>query len=72
MDYVKEFKKYERKDELSGYQCFYNYDELFNAIKILEDNQQTASRYVHKFFRNSKYNFEYIEISALGNEARYK
>lgn len=72
LDYVKEFKKYERKDELSGYKCFYNYEKLFNAIKILEDNQQTAGRYVHEFFRNSKYNFEYIEISALGNEARYK
>ena len=72
LDYVKEFKKYERKDELSGYKCFYNYEKLFNAIKILEDNQQTAGRYVHEFFRNSKYNFEYIEISALGDEARYK
>lgn len=72
LDYDKEFEKYKRKDKYSGYKCFYNYDGLFNAIKILEDNQQTASRYVHKFFRNSKYNFEYIEISALGNEARYK
>ena len=72
LDYDKEFEKYKRKDKYSGYKCFYNYDGLFNAIKILEDNQQTAGRYVHKFFRNSKYNFEYIEISALGNEARYK
>lgn len=72
LDYDKEFEKYKRKDELSGYKCFYNYDGLFNAIKILEDNQQTGDRYVHEFFRNSKYNFEHIEISALGNEARYK
>lgn len=72
LDYVKEFEKYKRKDDLSGYKCFYNYDSLFNAIKILEDNQQTAGRYVHEFFRNSKYNFENIEISALGDEARYK
>lgn len=72
LDYVKEFEKYKRKDDLSGYKCFYNYDNLFNAIKILEDNQQTAGRYVHEFFRNSKYNFEHIEISALGDEAKYK
>lgn len=72
LDYVKEFEKYKRKDKYSGYKCFYNYDGLFNAIKILEDNQQTGGRYVHNFFRNSKYNFEYIEISALGNEAEYK
>ena len=72
LDYVKEFKKYERKDELSGYKCFYNYEKLFNAIKILTNQQQTAGRYVHEFFRNSKYNFERIEISALGDEARYK
>ena len=72
LDYVKEFEKYKRKDDLSGYKCFYNYEKLFNAIKILEDNQQTAGRYVHEFFRNSKYNFENIEISALGDEARYK
>ena len=72
LDYDKEFEKYKRKDKYSGYQCFYNYDELFNAIKILEDNQQTAGRYVHNFFRNSKYNFEYIEISALEAGAKYK
>ena len=72
LDYDKEFEKYKRKDKYSGYKCFYNYDGLFNAIKILEDNQQTAGRYVHEFFRNSKYNFEHIEISALGDEARYK
>lgn len=72
LDYDKEFEKYKRKDELSGYKCFYNYDSLFNTIKILEDNQQTGSRYVHEFFRNSKYNFEHIEISALGDEAKYK
>ncbi len=70
LDYDKEFKKYERKDELSGYQCFYNYDELFNTMRSLVD--QTGGRYVHKFFRNSEYNFEHIEISALGNEAKYK
>lgn len=72
LDYVKEFKKYERKDELSGYKCFYNYEDLFNAIKVLENQQQTGDRYVHEFFRNSKYNFEHIEISALGDEAKYK
>lgn len=70
LDYDKEFKKYERKDELSGYQCFYNYDELFNAMRSLVD--QTGGRYVHRFFRNSEYNFEYIEISALGAKAKYK
>ena len=72
LDYVKEFEKYKRKDDLSGYKCFYNYEKLFNAIKILTNQQQTAGRYVHEFFRNSKYNFENIEISALGDEARYK
>ena len=70
LDYVKEFEKYKRKDDLSGYQCFYNYEKLFNAMKKLVD--QTGGRYVHDFFRNSEYNFEHIEISALGNEARYK
>ena len=72
LDYVKEFEKYKRKDEFSGYKCFYNYDNLFNAIKVLTNQQQTGGRYVHKFFRNSKYNFEHIEISALGDEAKYK
>ena len=72
LDYVKEFEKYKRKDDLSGYKCFYNYEKLFNVIKILTNQQQTAGRYVHEFFRNSKYNFERIEISALGDEAKYK
>lgn len=72
LDYVKEFEKYERKDEYSGYKCFYNYEKLFNAIKSLVDQQDSSGRYVHDFFRNSKYNFEHIEISALGNEAEYK
>ena len=70
LDYDKEFEKYKRKDKYSGYQCFYNYDELFNAMRSLVD--QTGGRYVHRFFRNSEYNFEYIEISALGAEAKYK
>ena len=72
LDYVKEFEKYKRKDDLSGYKCFYNYDNLFNAIKELVDQQDSSGRYVHEFFRNSKYNFERIEISALKTEAKYK
>ena len=72
LDYVKEFEKYKRKDDLSGYRCFYNYDNLFNTMKSLVDQQDSSGRYVHEFFRNSEYNFERIEISALGDEARYK
>ena len=72
LDYVKEFEKYKRKDELSGYECFYNYDSLFNTMKRLVDQQDSSGRYVHEFFRNSEYNFEHIEISALKTEAKYK
>ena len=71
LDYDKEFKKYERKDKYSGYNCFYNYEKLFNAITKLT-TQTPDGRYVHDFFRNSEYNFEYINISALGAEAKYK
>ena len=71
LDYDKEFEKYKRKDKYSGYHCFYNYEKLFNAITKLT-TQTPDGRYVYDFFRNSEYNFEYIEISALGAEARYK
>lgn len=70
LDYVKEFEKYKRKGDLSGYHCFYNYEELFNAMKKV--GQQPDGRYVSDFFRNSEYNFENIEISVLGNETKYK
>ena len=70
LDYVKEFEKYKRKGDLSGYHCFYNYEELFNAMKRV--GQQPGGRYVSDFFRNSEYNFEHIEISALKTDAEYK
>ena len=72
LDYDKEFEKYKRKDKYFGYQCFYNYDELFNTMKRLVDQQDSSGRYVHEFFRNSEYNFEHIEISALKTDAKYK
>lgn len=72
LDYDKEFKKYERKSELSGYLCFYNFNSLYTTIKKLAIHQDGDGRYVYDFFRNNEYNFESVKISVTQNDAKYK
>lgn len=70
LDYDKEFEKYKRKNELSGYLCFYNFNSLYLTTKSLTG--QEGGRYVWDFYRNSEYNFESIKISVTQNNAKYK
>lgn len=71
IDYDKEFLKYKRKNMLSGHTCFSNFNELFKRIKSLV-NQSSDGRYVWDFYRNSEYNYEYLNISVTSNTAKYK
>ena len=70
IDYDKEFLKYKRKNMLSGSTCFFNFAELFEKIKIL--TTQIDGRWSWNFYRNSEYNYEYLNISVTSNTARYK
>ena len=70
LDYDKEFEKYKRKNELSGYLCFYNFNSLCTTIKKLTG--QEDGRYVWDFYRNSEYNFESVKISVTKSNAKYK
>ena len=70
IDYDKEFLKYKRKNMLSGSTCFSNFADLFEKIKIL--TTQIDGRWSWNFYRNSEYNYEYLNISVTSNTARYK
>lgn len=70
LDYDKEFEKYKRKNELSGYLCFYNFNSLNTTIRKLTN--QEGGRYVWDFYRNSEYNFESVKISITQSDAKYK
>ena len=70
IDYDKEFLKYKRKNMLSGSTCFFNFAGLFEKIKIL--TTQIDGRWSWNFYRNSEYNYEYLNISVTSNTARYK
>ena len=70
IDYDKEFLKYKRKNMLSGSTCFSNFADLFENIKSL--TAQIDSRWSWNFYRNSEYNYEYLNISVTSNTARYK
>ncbi len=71
IDYDKEFLKYKRKNMLSGHTCFSNFNELFKRIKSLV-NQSSDGRWSWDFYRSSKYNYEYLNISVTNNTAKYK
>lgn len=71
IDYDKEFLKYKRKNMLSGSTCFSSFDELYKATKAA-GNQSSDYRYVWNFYRNSEYNYEYLNISVTSTTARYK
>lgn len=70
IDYDKEFLKYKRKNMLSGSTCFSNFTNLFEKIKSL--TTQIDGRWSWNFYRNSEYNYEYLNISVTSNTARYK
>lgn len=70
LDYDKEFEKYKRKSELSGYLCFYNFYSLYTTIKNLTN--QDGGRYTWDFYRNNEYNFESVKISVTQSDAKYK
>ena len=70
IDYDKEFLKYKRKDMLSESTCFSNFAKLFEKIKSL--TTQIDGRWSWNFYRNSKYNYEYLNISVTSTTARYK
>ena len=70
IDYDKEFLKYKRKNMLSGSTCFSNFTDLFEKIKSL--TTQIDGRWSCNFYRNSEYNYEYLNISVTSNTARYK
>ena len=71
IDYDKEFLKYKRKNMLSKSTCFNNFNELFQKIKTLTV-QSSDGRWSWDFYRNSKYNYEYLEISVTNNSVKYK
>ena len=72
IDYDKEFLKYKRKNILSKSRRFRNFDELYNVtIEATKDNQ-IDGRYVWDFYRNSEYNYEYLNISVTRFTAKYK
>ena len=72
IDYDKEFLKYKRKNMLSKSTCFSNFTDLYNATKEAAGSQSSDGRYVWDFYRNSEYNYEYLNISVTNNTARYK
>ena len=72
IDYDKEFLKYKRKNMLSKSRRFRNFAELYNVtIEAAKDNQ-IDGRYVWDFYRNSEYNYEYLNISVTRSTAKYK
>ena len=71
IDYDKEFLKYKRKNMLSKSTCFNNFNELFQKIKTLTV-QSSDGRWSWDFYRNSKYNYEYLEISVTNSSVKYK
>ena len=71
IDYDKEFLKYKRKNMLSGSTCFSDFNELFKRIKNLV-NQSDDYRWSWDFYRSSKYDYEYLNISVTNNTAKYK
>ena len=72
IDYDKEFLKYKRKNILSKSRRFRNFAELYNVtIEAAKDNQ-IDGRYVWDFYRNSEYNYEYLNISVTRSTAKYK
>lgn len=72
IDYDKEFLKYKRKNMLSGSTCFSNFADLYNATMEAAVSQSSDYRYVWNFYRNSEYNYEYLNISVTSNTAKYK
>lgn len=72
IDYDKEFLKYKRKNMLSGSTCFSNFTDLYNATKEAAGSQSSDHRYVWNFYRNSEYNYEYLNISVTNSTAKYK
>lgn len=71
IDYDKEFLKYERKNILSESRRFHNFAELYNVtMEVAKD--QIDGRYVWNFYRNSEYNYEYLNISVTSSTAKYK
>lgn len=72
IDYDKEFLKYKRKNMLSGSICFSNFNKLYKATMEAAGSQSSDYRYVWNFYRNSEYNYEYLNISVTSNTARYK
>ena len=56
---------------LSKSTCFNNFNELFQKIKTLTV-QSSDGRWSWDFYRNSKYNYEYLEISVTNNSVKYK
>ena len=72
IDYDKEFLKYKRKNMLSGFTCFSNFADLYNTTMEAAGSQSSDYRYVWNFYRNSEYNYEYLNISVTSNTARYK
>ena len=72
IDYDKEFLKYKRKNILSKSRRLRKFDELYNVtIEAAKDNQ-IDGRYVWDFYRNSEYNYEYLNISVTRSTAKYK
>ena len=72
IDYDKEFLKYKRKNMLSESSCFLNFNKLYEVTKAAAVNQSSDGRYVWDFYRNSEYNYEYLNISVTSNTAKYK
>lgn len=72
IDYDKEFLKYKRKNMLSGSTCFSNFADLYNTTMEAAGSQSSDYRYVWNFYRNSEYNYEYLNISVTSNTASYK
>ena len=70
IDYDKLFLKKKKKNMLSGSTCFSNFTDLFEKIKSL--TTQIDGRWSWNFYRNSEYNYEYLNISVTSNTARYK
>lgn len=71
IDYDKEFLKYKRKNMLSESKCFVNFNGLFKRIRDLAD-QNSDGRWYWNFYRNSEYNYEYLNISVTSDTAKYK
>lgn len=72
IDYDKEFLKYERKNILSESRRFHNFAELYNVTMEAAKDNQIDGRYVWDFYRNSEYNYEYLNISVTRSTAKYK